>query len=274
MITSQTRVFAILGDPIAHSRSPLIHNAALRATGIDAVYVALRCSGDALPGAMGALAHADGGGNVTLPHKGAAADIVDRASSRVRATHACNTFWLKAGRVHGDNTDVIGFSTALKSLIEDVRGTRALVIGAGGGARAVLHALLEDGCSGVTVLGRNRRRASEIAEVAGRRHRRVAFITNDRLLSEEGFDLVVNATPLGMRAADSFPLRLGRLGGLTAVFDIVYKPGGTRWVNYARALGIPAVDGSEMLIHQAAAAFELWFDAPAPLDAMRAGFDA
>lgn len=274
MITSETRVFAILGDPVVQSRSPLIHNAAMQAVGIDAVYVALACSREELGGMLRGLALAGGAGNVTLPHKGLAAQVLDRASARVRATQACNTFWAKGGRVHGDNTDVIGFSAALKELIDDLSGARALVIGAGGGARAVLHALLEDGCSGVTVLGRSRRRAAEIEAVAGRRSRRVAYITNEKLLRAEGFDLVVNATPLGMRAADSFPLRFTRLGGLTAVFDIVYKPGGTRWVNYARALGIPAVDGSEMLIRQAAAAFELWFDGTAPIAAMRAAFDS
>ncbi len=273
-VRAETRVFAILGDPVRHSRSPLIQNAALQACGIDAVYVALACGAPEFGGLLTGLAHAGGGGNVTMPHKSLAVRLLDKPSARVRATRACNTFWSRRGRIYGDNTDVAGFSAAIRGVLPDVRGTRALLLGAGGGARAVLYALLQDGAAGVTVLARNPKRADEIKNTAGRRARRVTFISDERLLAGEGFDVVVNATPLGLRTADRLPLRLARVDALTAVFDIVYRPGGTRWVNYARALGIPAADGAEMLIRQAAAAFELWFERSAPLVAMLAAFDA
>jgi shikimate dehydrogenase len=165
----------------------------------------------------------------------------------------------------------MGFSAAVRRVIPDLRGTRMLIVGAGGGARAVLYAALAEGCDAVTVLARDRKRAREIKAVAGRRAGRVAFQTEVR---DEGFDLVVNTTPLGMRATDALPLRLSKLGALTAVFDIVYQPGGTKWVNYARSLGIPAEDGAEMLVQQAAASFELWFDQPAPVSIMRRAFGA
>lgn len=268
-LSGNTRLFAILGNPVAHTSSPVIQNAAMAARGIDAVYAALRCDADMLGGLLSGIARAGGGGNVTVPHKGLAAGILDRASARVRATHACNTYWSQRGRIYGDNTDVVGFSTAIKEVVADVRGTRALLLGAGGAARAVLYALLEDGCAGVTVLARSRKHAPEIMAVAGRRAARVAYITNEGLLHTEGFDLVINATPLGLRPADRRPLRFSRIGALTAVFDVVYNAGGTRWVNYARSLGIPARDGAEMLVQQAAASFELWFDISAPIDVMR-----
>lgn len=273
-LSGNTRVFAILGHPIAHTRSPAIQNAAIAACGLDAVYVALPCETSELAGLLIGIANAGGGGNVTIPHKGLAAGILDQPSPRVRATRACNTYWSRRGRLYGENTDVLGFSTAVTEVIDDLRGTRALVLGAGGAARAVIYALLESGCGAVTVLGRSAVRGAEIMEVAGRRARRVAYITNERLLRTEGFDLVVNATPLGLRAADRFPLRLDRIAGLTAVFDVVYKAGGTPWVNYARGLGIPSADGAEMLVQQAAASFEIWFDRAAPIDLMRRALDS
>jgi shikimate dehydrogenase len=209
---------------------------------------------------------------VTLPHKAIAADAVDKPSAAVRATHACNTFWLHRGKIHGDNTDVTGFRHAVSEVIPDVAGTRVLIIGSGGAARAVLHALLEDRVADVTVLGRKPARAIEIADVAGRRAKRVRYLTSDKSLRTEGFDLVVNASSLGLKDNDALPLAFSKLGGLTAVFDVVYRLGGTRWVEIARANGIPAADGAEMLIRQAAAAFELWFDVEAPLAAMRRAF--
>jgi shikimate dehydrogenase len=252
----------------------VIHNAAIRAAGIDAVYLALHADTGNVAGLIHGLAHAGGGGNVTVPHKGVAADSVDKASAAVKATHACNTFWLQRGKVYGENTDVVGFREAVADVISDVQGTRALVIGAGGAARSVLHALLEDKASGVTVLGRTPGRAREIAEVAGRRSKRVRYITSTKLLAAEGFDLIVNATSLGLKDADALPLQFSAVGGLTAAFDVVYRPGGTRWIAIARATGIPSADGSEMLIRQAAAAFELWFDVEAPIAAMRRAFNS
>lgn len=261
---------ALLGDPVAHSASPLIQGAAMAYAGVDATYVALRCDAADLPGLLLGLAKAGGGGNVTVPHKGIAAETVEVASSRVRATRACNTFWLRRGRVHGENTDVPAFGAALRQIAGDVRGSRALILGAGGAARSAVHALLEDGCDGIVVLGRSRARAREIGSVAGRRGRRVVFTTEERAIRGEGFDVVINATPLGLRPRDRLPLKFEKLGGLTAAFDMVYKPGGTVWTRYARALGIPAADGGEMLIRQAAAAFEIWFEEPAPIEVMRA----
>jgi shikimate dehydrogenase len=265
-LTARTRVFAILGDPVAHTLSPAIQNAAIRAANLDAAYVALRVAAGDVAGVMRTLA----GGNVTIPHKGTAADALDRATARVRQTRACNTFWTDGKRLLGDNTDVIGFSVALRRLLPDVAGARVLVVGAGGAARAALYALLEDGAETVTVVARARGRRKEIGSVAGRRARRVDVVANAKQVRGELFDLVVNATPLGLQDKDPAPLDLSQLGGVRAVFDMVYRPEGTRWSRYAAECGIPAMDGKEMLLQQAAAAFEIWWETGAPIKAMRA----
>ena len=268
--TGQTSVFGILGDPVAHTLSPIIQNAALRAAGLDATYVALRVAEKHVAPVMRTLA----GGNVTIPHKGTAAAALDRATGRVRQTRACNTFWTDGTRLLGDNTDVIGFSVALRLLLADVAGARVLVAGAGGAARAALYALLEDGADQVVVIARSRGRRKEISSVAGRRARRVEVVASEKKVAGEGFDLVVNATPLGIKDKDAPPLRLERLGGVRAVFDLVYRPEGTRWSRHAAAAGIPAMDGKEMLLQQAAAAFEIWWDTDAPIKQMRAAMES
>ncbi len=269
-ISAATRVFAILGDPVTHSLSPIIQNAALRAASLDAAYVALRVNDQAVTAVMRTLA----GGNVTIPHKGGAAVSLDRATTRVKQTRACNTFWTDGKRLLGDNTDVIGFSVALRLLLPDVNGTRVLIAGAGGAARAALYALLEDGADEVVVIARSRGRRAELEQVAGRRARRVDVVANEKAVRGEGFDLVVNATPLGLKDKDPAPLHLGRLAAVRAVFDMVYRPDGTRWSRFAAAAGIPAMDGKEMLLQQAAAAFEIWWDIDAPMRQMRAAMEA
>jgi shikimate dehydrogenase len=269
-ISARTRVFAILGNPVAHSLSPVLYNAALRAARLDAVYGALSPAAEAVAPVMRTLA----GGNVTIPYKGMAAEALDRATARVKQTIACNTFWTAGSKLLGDNTDVIGFAVALRRLLPAAKGTRVLLLGAGGGARAALYALLDDGADEVVVLARSRRRRAELEAVAGRRARRVHIVGHERAVHGQGFDLIVNATPLGLRPRDRLPFRFERLAALRAVFDLVYQPGGTAWVKRALALGVPAIDGQEMLLQQAAAAFEIWFDTDAPIQAMRAAMAA
>jgi shikimate dehydrogenase len=270
-VTSATRVFALLGDPVAHSLSPHFQNAALRAQQRDAVYVALRCDAAQLPVLMRVLAAAGGGGNVTVPHKRAAAAALDVATDLVTRTGACNTFHGVDGALHGDNTDVAGCAAAVHALVGSVRGARVLVLGAGGGAAAAACALLDAGAGFVEVRGRTHERAHELcARVSGDAGRCAAGDPDVR--GAAGFDLVVNATPLGVRDGDAMPLPLVR--GMAPVFDMAYAPGGTAWVRAAAQLGIRAADGREMLLQQGARAYESWFATTAPLDVMRAALDA
>ncbi|HSR42965.1 MAG TPA: shikimate dehydrogenase [Longimicrobiales bacterium] len=267
-IGAATRVFALLGDPVDHSLSPGIQNAAFREAGVDGVYVALRCDTDDLAGLMGALSRAGGGGNVTLPHKEEAAAVVDRPSDAVRRTGACNTFWGGDDGVRGDNTDVEGFRRALRAFLSgEPEGARVLLLGAGGAARATLVGLLDGGVEEVVLLNRTVERARVVARRIGGERVRVA----DSVEAVEGepFDLLVNATPLGLSPDDPLPADLELLGPVGAVMDLVYGEGGTRFVEEARERGIRATDGAEMLVRQGAVAFERWWGTPPPLDAMR-----
>ena len=135
-ITARTRVFALIGDPVSHSSSPTIQNAAMRELGLDGVSVALRASWEEMVGFVRGLAMSGGGGNITLPHKEKAATVVDIRSPAVKRTGACNTFWYEDGKIHGDNTDVEGFSRALEVFLGGPpEGQKVLVLGAGGAAR-------------------------------------------------------------------------------------------------------------------------------------------
>lgn len=264
-----TRVFALLGDPVSHSLSPRFQNAALRALGHDAVYVALRCAPADVPGLLLGLARAGGGGNVTLPHKERAAATVEVPSDAVRATGACNTFWAEDGRVHGDNTDVEGVRRAMCAVAgRALSGARVLLVGAGGSARAALHAMREEGVERVVILNRRQHRAGELAArfASPGFHVDVAAPGDD--LAAEHFDLAINATPLGLRPDDPLPPTGG--APFDAALDLVYSPAETPWVRAMREAGIPAADGKEMLLHQGAAAFGRWWGGEPPLEVMRA----
>jgi shikimate dehydrogenase len=263
-LTAATRLFALLGDPVAHSLSPVIHNAALQSLQLDGAYMALRCASSDVASAIRLLAHAGGGGNVTVPHKQTAARAVERRTDVVERTGACNTFWLEDGSVVGDNTDVAGFARALAEFIGDAQGARVLLLGAGGAARAVVVALADARVAAIDVVARRPAQVQELVPLAGNTLTRAVPRLSER------YDLVVQATPLGLHPDDPFPLDPDQLLGASAVMDLVYRPGGTRWVQAARLAGVRAVDGMEMLVQQAGEAFTRWWQRSAPLDVMRA----
>ena len=268
-VSARTRVLTLLGDPVGHSASPEIQNAAFAESGVDGVYVAVRCAAEDLSGFMQGLARAGGGGNITLPHKEKAAALVSVASEAVRRTGACNTFWGVDGRVHGDNTDVDGFRRAVTSFLDGpVNGIRVLLLGAGGAARAALLGLLDEGAGEVVLYNRTAERARAVARrIGGERARVVPGLT---ALDGERFDLVVNTTRLGLEPSDPPPIDLGRLSRAGAAMDLVYGREKTPFVTSAEAMGIRSTDGTEMLVQQGAASFECWWDRPAPIEAMRA----
>lgn len=268
-VTARTRVLTLLGDPVSHSASPQLQNAAFEVAGVDGVYVAVRCGPDDVAGFMRGLARAGGGGNVTIPHKEKAATILDVHSEAVRRTGACNTFWGdEHGKVHGDNTDVDGFRRALRDFLEGpVEGIRALLLGGGGAARAALLGLLQEEAGEVCVYNRTQERARAVARRIGGRRARVVPVL--RQLEGEAFDLVVNATSLGLRPDDQSPFDFRLLARAGAAMDLVYGEHTTPFVRAADAAGIRSTDGIDMLVHQAAASFERWWGREAPLEAMR-----
>ena len=265
---SSSALYLVLGDPVHHSLSPAIHNAAFRELGIDAVYGSLRLGEELVGPVMRELAASGGGGNVTLPHKRTAARALDQASEAVEATGACNVFWWEVDRgLCGDNTDVAAFRVAAESLLESkLEGLKILLLGAGGAARAVLYACLQDGVEHIAILNRTEARAQSLLhdfdDPAS-----ACLLTDGSALASSSYDLVVNATTLGLRGSDPLPLEIDALRA-NAVFDLVYGQDKTAFVGAARAAGIRAEDGRRMLAEQAAASFRLWFDRSAPLELM------
>jgi shikimate dehydrogenase len=263
-IGGSTRLLAVLGDPVAHSLSPSMHNAACRALGLDAAYVALRVPSGALPAVLGALAAVGAAGNITVPHKEAAERSVTRKTDLCARTGACNTFWTEAGALVGDNTDVAGIREALRELDVDGAG-RWLVIGTGGSARAVAVAAAGAKAQ-LVVKSRDAGRARAFAAWAGSIGVRAAVAQ-----AADEAEVAVNTTPLGLRPGDALPAALRALRGTRVVLDLVYAVGGTPWVRAARAAGLRAADGRGVLLHQGAAAFGRFFpDERPPLEVMRA----
>lgn len=264
LITGATRVVGVIGDPVAHSRSPAMHNAAFDALGLDWVYVAFpvaRGGGAAAVRAVPALGLA--GLNVTMPHKSDAATACDDLTPAAAALGAVNTVVVdQDGALIGHSTDGAGFLRALGDEGVDVSGRRCLVVGAGGAARAIAHALGDAGAD-VTVAARRPDLARSAAALAPR-----GTAAAVQEVPVEGFDVVVNATPLGMHGEPP-PFDPARLRSGQFVFDTVY-PAETPLLAEARARGAGVAGGLGMLVHQGALAFELWTGRVPPLDIMRA----
>jgi len=265
---AQPRLFVLLGDPVHHSASPDIQNAAFAAAGMSAAYTALRAPEVLVGPLMRAVARAGGGGNVTLPHKRAAESALDIASHAVRATGACNVFWWEEGRgLCGDNTDVSGFCAAAEAVLGgSLRGARVLLLGAGGAACAVVHACLKNEVAGLDVWNRTRQRGEELVERFARPSA-LRLLDGGDSAETERYDLVVNATSVGLNLTDPPVLDPGALKS-DVLLDLVYGPDETALVKAARNAGMEAEDGRRMLVEQAAESFERWFAAEAPRDVM------
>ena len=269
-ISATTRLLTLLGDPVAHSFSPVFQNAAIRHAGHNAVYTALRCDAQSVAPLIRALCRGGGGGNVTVPHKHAAAQCIERPTDAVTRTGACNTFWGEDGIICGDNTDVIGFRRAVEAMIGSLQDTHTLIVGAGGAAAAAVCALLDGGAERITLLNRSPDRAGHLAARFAGGDTVIDVVTTVAALHDRDLDLVVNASTVGLADHEPLPLDLSVPGRAGAAFDMVYRRDGTTpWVRHATRLGIPVADGVEMLLGQGAAAFERWFGPPAPLDVMR-----
>jgi shikimate dehydrogenase len=253
----------VAGWPVAHSRSPALHNAALAAAGLAGWrYLKLPLPPARFEETVRALPAAGFRGlNVTIPHKEAALALADEATETATAVGAANTLtFLPSGAIHADNTDVPGL---LEALPVDPAGMTALVLGAGGAARAVVYALRRAGAADVMVWNRTRERAERlVAELGGR-----------VVDAPEPAGVLVNCTSVGLRDTDrtfkSLPIDADTLGVGSYVADMVYRPGGTPLLVEAKRRGAVVVTGLEILIAQGAASFERWTDMTAPREAMR-----
>jgi shikimate dehydrogenase len=263
-ITSRLKVTLVMGDPIEHSLSPLIHNAGYQASGLPFVMVAARVSVESLPLAMkGATALGFAGCAVTMPLKQHALLLADDVDPVARLINAANTLVLNGGRCTAYNTDWLGITEPLERTIP-VKGARVLVIGAGGAAQAALYALSIKGAR-VRIFNRNIESAQEIASKFG-----VAAHSLESLKTARDFDALINTTPLGMTGVTPHDLAeyLPTLTPDHLVFETIYAPLETPLIKAARAAGARMIFGSEMFLEQAVAQFALITGHQAPRDSM------
>jgi len=250
----------VVGHPVKHSRSPIIHGYWLEQFGINGRYDRYDVKPEDFSHFVKTLSEQGlQGVNVTIPHKEAAFLALDEATERARRLKAANTLWFENGKLWGDNTDSIGFLANLDQGHPgwDINAKSALILGAGGAARAIIAGLQERNIEKITIVNRTRERAEELALTSGGQ---VAVAEWSKLSFQlESADLVVNTTSLGMSGQPDLDLSLDPLGKNALVTDIVYVPLETNLLKQARLRGNPVVDGLGMLLHQAVPGFEHWF---------------
>ena len=255
----------LLGHPVAHSLSPVMQNAALRAAGISLTYTTWDVPPADLADVLGGLSRQHGAGNVTTPHKTAAFALCARLSPTAQRVGAVNTFWIDSGALVGDNTDVGGFQRAVVQLRGSAPAHATIgILGAGGAAAAVLAAVAEWTDCRARVWNRTPARAEALVD----RFRNVATVAPTPAATLAGATLVVNATTIGL-AGDDMPVDPAVLPRDADVMDLVYRPGETAWVRATRERGHRAADGLPMLVEQGALAFERWFGLSPDREAMR-----
>lgn len=249
----------VLGHPIKHSRSPMIHGHWLKHYGIAGSYEAVDVAPEGFSAFVQSLA-ANGfkGGNVTIPHKEAAFKAVARRDESAEAIGAVNTLWLEDGMLCGGNTDAYGFAANLNEYGPGwASNGPAVVLGAGGAARAVIHALKQNGVGDIRIVNRTLARAQELRDSFGKGISAHSPVETGELLGDAG--LLVNTTSLGMEGGEALQVDTALLPGHAIVTDIVYAPLETPLLASARRNGLRTVDGLGMLLHQAVPGFERWF---------------
>ncbi len=277
-ITGQTQLVGVMGWPVSHSISPIMHNAAFAALGLNWRYLPLPVHPDRIEDAVrGLRALGFRGANVTVPHKQAVMPFLDRWEPAAAAIQAVNTIWVtELGELVGDNTDAAGFLADLREQGVDLDSlTTALVLGAGGAARAVVYALAEAGLSRITVLNRTVFRAEALIQGMAAHFPdvtwRVGALPQDVARHAAEADLIVNCTAAGMHPrVEELPWdEEVAFHPHQVVYDLVYTPPATRLLQLATADGARAINGLGMLVHQGAIAFQRWTGEPAPVDVMR-----
>jgi shikimate dehydrogenase len=273
----------VFGDPVAHSFSPQLQNAALKNTNVEMRYARFHIHSDELREAL-RLAQAGQftGLNLTVPHKIAATGFMDSVDELTRKIGAVNTVRIAGGALEGFNTDGEGFGRAIRdNFAIDLRDLRVLVLGAGGAARAIAFHCASERCERLVIVNRDLKKAKRLVDqlrpefigprVLGPAARLEAMPWEESAIRLQlaNLDLIVNATPLGLQPRDPSPIPARALAPHLMVFDTVYGGGKTALVRAAEEAGARAADGRLMLLHQGAAAFEIWFERAAPLEAMR-----
>ncbi|KPK27214.1 MAG: shikimate dehydrogenase [Desulfobacterales bacterium SG8_35_2] len=262
-INGSTEIYGIIGNPVAHSLSPIMHNSAFEALGLNKVYVAFPAT-NAAKALAGCRALGVRGLSVTIPHKETVLDHIDSIDPIAEKIGAVNTLvFAEDKKIHGLNTDWIGANRALASKL-DLQGKRILLLGAGGSAKAIGFGLLEDGAQ-VILASRTESRVKTLAETLA-----CDWIHLDKIDTVQA-DCLVNATSVGMSPLENASLvPADSLGSFPVVMDIVYSPLETRLLREAKSAGCEVIDGLSMLLYQGVAQFETWTGEDAPVEVMRA----
>ena len=271
-ISGSTILVGVIGNPVKHSLSPVILNAAFREAKINWVYTAFETPEEKLADAIdGIRALGIAGLSVTMPHKAKVCSLLDEISDSAQTLNAVNCIVNDAGKLEGHNTDGDGFLDAVKHDAGlDVAGKKVLVVGSGGSARSIIHSLGKAGAAEIAVINRTKKKALDALELAGPVGRYVEETEIPEVVSEA--NLVINATPIGMLDTDdtaNFPIEPNLFSKGQLAIDLIYHPISTPWMEALRDLEVEAHGGLSMLIFQAARAFKLWTGKEAPVDAMR-----
>lgn len=277
-IAGTTKLLGVIGDPVKHSLSPLMHNAAIAQLGLDYVYLPLPVKAADLQAALAGFTAIDlVGFNITIPHKTAIMPLLSEISPAAKKVGAVNTVWRTEAGWSGTNTDVTGFIAPLKAMTRNWKRVEPVVIGNGGAARAVIVGLVELGCSEIHVVGRNPQKLAqfyqswqdtpEISSIL-----KIHYIEDLNILIPAA-DLLVNTTPVGMSPnvghspVDGTAIKKLKSGAIA--YDLIYTPSPTKFLQLAKDNGAVAIDGLEMLVMQGAAALEIWLQQPVPVEVMR-----
>jgi shikimate dehydrogenase len=273
-ISGKTRVCGVIGEPIEHSLSPVMHNAAFQALNLDYVFLAFKVKPSQIEDAVNGMRALNIRGlNVTMPHKTSVIKHLDRVALSAQTVHSVNTILNKENLLCGFNTDGVGALKALRENGVELKGRKVLLLGAGGAARAIAYALAKE-ADELTVLNRTAKDAQALTKQLGKAlNKKItagSLSPSDISLNLQDSDILVNATSVGMKPKpDESPIDPKLLRSNLAVMDIVYNPLETKLALDAKAVGAKVVSGVEMLIYQGAASFEIWTGKSAPVEVMR-----
>jgi shikimate dehydrogenase len=270
-MSTEFKTYCIIGDPIDHSLSPAIHNAAFTTLGLNCSYIAFRVQENQLKNSMDSLRAINiGGFNVTMPHKVTVLNYVDRSDKIVEMVGATNTINNEGGKFCAYNTDVVGFIQPLRQRKIDLNGYEVLILGAGGAARAVAVALSQEkGVSRINIFNRDIDRSTNLANIINKLGIETNIISqNDIQKIAFRSNLIINTTPLGMKNEQSL-IKTSSISNESIVYDIVYKPIETRLLENAKTAGAQVIYGYEMLLEQAIASFKIWFRIDPPIESMK-----
>ncbi len=277
MITGKTQLLGVIGNPVEHSLSPVMHNAAIAKLGVNYVYITLPVKPENLADAINGFSAINlAGFNITIPHKQAILPFLSEVSDIAKAVGAVNTVWRTPNGWAGTNTDVEGFLAPLHTYNRNWQQTSAIILGIGGAARAVVAGLSQLGIAEIHCIGRDINKLEAFKQSWQNSPVPVNIITHtweelNALISDCG--LIVNTTPVGMYPKiEKMPLSSEQIALLkpeTIAYDLIYTPSPTEFLKAAKQAGVIGIDGLEMLVQQGAAALKIWLNQPVPVDIMR-----